>query len=79
MTYCWKCKTCGARAETHKLETMPPVCNHGDAANYAANKSDYMVRDYRAEGLGVDRFRSFGDGKVHAEYVGEKPEQTRPW
>lgn len=69
MTYCWKCTECGYRFDRPMREpTTPDPC-----PNCAA---DTLVRDWKAEGVGVDRFalktwgsraqrrEPEGDGKV---------------
>jgi hypothetical protein len=60
MRYVWKCPECGDRQEYASRE--PQECPLHD-------KPVEMRRDWRAESVSIDRFKSFGDGKVHADYI----------
>lgn len=51
MAFCWKCEYCGATTET--LGRQAPQCDHGGAFSCGEDLTIPMVRDWRAEGVGV--------------------------
>lgn len=79
MIYCFRCPVCDYRTEVvgRGEYRHPPICNHGDKANFVENQSTYMIRDYRAESAGIQTFTSaLGDGKVETRVV-DGPESPR--
>jgi putative FmdB family regulatory protein len=68
--YSWKCKECGYQFDRmNRTPTSPDPCPNCGA--------DALRRDWRAESVSVDRFRSFGDGKVEVTQVGEGGKRGR--
>ncbi len=43
MTYCWRCPSCG-ETKCNNDRSTPPTCQQGD---------ELMIRDYRAENVGI--------------------------
>lgn len=51
MTYVYRCTQCGDRLETPRYLEMPATHDNPDKFCFAGD----VVRDYRAENVGVDR------------------------
>lgn len=58
MIYCWKCPICDRTAETRGSGEykIAPECDHGGLSEDFANPRTYMIRDYRAEAVEIDKF-----------------------
>lgn len=64
MIYCFKCPECGYRVETTQREPAPWCDRNEDGPE--------MIRDYKAEAVGVDRFalKTWGSRSTRREPEG---------
>lgn len=66
--YCFKCPACGYTVETTVRDPAPVCLQEND--EHFWNDPVVMIRDYRAEAVGIETFTSvLGEGKVETRVV----------